>query len=74
MALEIINRKIVGTIDNLEAKLNGKIPVTREELLVLVNSWGRKLNFEAKASNEQTLIIDKCEPKECYDLSKSFSN
>ena len=29
MALEIINGKIVGTIDNLEAKLVGKIPEDR---------------------------------------------
>ena len=70
MALEIINRKIVGTIDNLEEKLSGKLPVTREELLVLTNSWGRKLDFEAKASNNQTLKIDKCDSKECFDLSK----
>ena len=41
MTLEVINEEIVGTIENLEAKLNGEIPITREELLVLVNSWGR---------------------------------
>ena len=70
MALEIINRKIVGTIDNLENKLEGTLPVTREELLVLVNFWGRLGNFYAKASNNQILMIDKCEAKECYDLSK----
>ena len=70
MALEIINSKIVGTIDNLEEKLDGKLPITREELIYLVNSWGRKFDFYTKASNDQTLIIDICESKECYDLSK----
>src|SRR5574344_3000958 len=70
MALKIENEKIVGIIDNLEEKLSGKLPVTREELLVLVNSWGRLGNFDAKASNSQMLMIDKCDSKECYDLSK----
>ena len=70
MALEIINSKIVGTIENLEEKLEGKIPIDRLELIYLVNSWGRKFKFDIKASNNQTLIIDKCEPKECYNLSK----
>ncbi len=69
MALEIINSKIVGTIDNLEEKRDGKLPITREELIYLVNSWGRKFDFYTKASNDQTLIIDICESKECYNLS-----
>ncbi len=29
MALEIINRKIVGTVDNLQKKLNGELPINR---------------------------------------------
>ncbi len=29
----------------LQEKLNGKIPITREELLILVNSWGRLHSF-----------------------------
>ena len=66
MALKIENEKIVGTIDNLEDKLNGEIPVTREELLILVNSWGRLYSFNT--NNE--IEIKKHEPKECYDLSK----
>lgn len=70
MALKIVNNRIVGTICNLEEKLAGKLPVTREELLVLVNSWGRILEFETETSDNQMIIIDKCEPKECYDLSK----
>ena len=45
MALEIQNNKIVGTVDNLQEKLNGEIPIDRLELLVLVNSWGRTKSF-----------------------------
>jgi surface protein len=70
MALKIKNNKIVGTIDNLEDKLNGEIPVTREELLVLVNSWGRKLGFATKDSQNKDIYIGSCETKECYKLSK----
>ena len=70
MALEIINKEIVGEIDNLEAKLEGKLPVTREELLVLVNSWGRKLGFATKDSQNKDIYIGSCEKKECYKLSK----
>ena len=63
-----------------EKLLSGEMPITRENLLVLVNSWGRLGSFNAKASNNQMLMIDKCEAtqseqtefvrKECYDLSK----
>ena len=70
MALKIINNRIVGTIDDLEEKLSGKLPIIREDLLVLVNSWGRIFEFATKTSNDQTLIIDKYKPKECYDLSR----
>ena len=70
MALEIIENKIVGTIEDLEAKLNGEIPITREELLVLVNSWGRKLGFTTKDSQNKDIYIGSCEKKECYKLSK----
>ena len=80
MALEIIENKIVGSIENLEAKLNGEIPITREELLVLVNSWGRKLGFATKDSQNKDIYIGSCETtqseqtefvrKECYKLSK----
>ena len=41
MALKIINEKIIGKIDKLDEKLEGKLPITREELLYLINSWGR---------------------------------
>ncbi len=70
MALEIIDKKIVGTIDNLEDKLNGEIPVTREELLLLVDSWGRSTGFYTKDSQNKDMYIEECKAKECYDLSK----
>ncbi len=62
MALEII--------DNLQDKLNGKLSVTREDLLVLVNSWGRRIGFATKDSQNKDIYIGSCEPKECYNLSK----
>ena len=45
MALSIKNQEIIGEIDNLEDKLEGKLPVDRLELLYLVNSWGRHYKF-----------------------------
>ena len=46
MALEIIDKKIVGTIDRLEDKLEGKLPINKLELLSLVNSHGRTNSFD----------------------------
>lgn len=69
MALRIRDEEIIGKIDNLKKKLNGEIPVTRLELLYLVNSWGRKSFFYTKYLDED-VKIDKCEAKECYNLSK----
>ncbi len=66
MALEIIRKRIVGTIDNLQEKLNGELPINRLELLYLVNSWGRDYDFYTN----ENIIIPKCEATQCYDLSK----
>ena len=66
MALEIIRKRIVGTIDNLQEKLNGELPINRLELLYLVNSWGRYKEF----STNENIQIPKCGPTQCYDLSK----
>ncbi len=52
MALEIIKNKIVGTIDNLQDKLEGKLPIDRLELLYLVNSWGRNKNIYQSSSEK----------------------
>ncbi len=62
--------KIVGTIDNLEEKLNGNIPVDRLELIHLVNSWGRTQGIHIYNYENKVLYIHKTEPKECYNLSK----
>lgn len=51
-------------INNFVEKLNGELPVTREELFTLVDSWGRKDYFET----DDRFMISKCEPKECYPL------
>ena len=70
MALEIINRKIVGTIDNLQEKLEGKLPVDRLELLYLVNSWGRNFFIYIKDTNDYKTRIAQCKIGNCYDLSR----
>ena len=69
MALEIIDKKIVGTIDNFQEKLEGKLPVDRLELLYLVNSWGR-IDFFYTEYLDEDVKIEKCGPNYCYDLSK----
>ena len=69
MALKIKNERIIGTIDKLEEKLEGKLPVDRLELLVLVNSWGRT-NFSYTEYLNEDIKIEKCGPNYCYDLSK----
>lgn len=52
-------------IQDLDKKLSGEIPVTREELITLVSSWGRKESF---ITNDKIQIF-KSEPNKCYDLS-----
>ena len=68
MGINIIDEKIVGEISFLEEKLEGKIPVAREDLIVLINSWGRNNYIYIDVIGYAE--IDNCEPKECYDLSK----
>ena len=70
MAIKTVNRKLVGTINKLKDKLEGKFPIDREELLFLVNSWGRTNSFCTIDSNDFNVIIKEYEKKECYDLSK----
>ncbi len=69
MALSIKDQEIIGEIDKLEEKLEGKLPVDRLELLVLVNSWGRT-NFSYTEYLNEDIKIEKCGPNYCYDLSK----
>ena len=61
MGLDIIDKKIVGTIDNLQEKLEGKIPVDILELIHLVNSWGRGNKIIIFQSNKQ-IEIDNSNP------------
>ena len=69
MALRVEKYNIVGEIDNLQDKLDGKLPIDRLELIYLVNSWGRDREFSLKV-NDEYINLKKSEPKECYDLSK----
>ncbi len=48
------------SIDNLEQKLNGELPVTREELKELIKSWGEISNYDRSIKNKGS----------CYDLSR----
>ena len=66
MALSIENQQIIGNIDDLEAKLNGELPVDRLELIELINSWGRYNSFQTSVLNYNQIEIKACEPLECY--------
>ena len=48
MALRVEKYNIVGEIDNLQEKLEGKLPIDRLELIYLVNSWGRDRELSLK--------------------------
>ena len=65
MALEIQNETIVGTVDNLQEKLDGELPINILELLYLINSWGKHEYYTTA-----DICIRGYEAKECYDLSK----
>ena len=67
MGIEIIIKK--DTIDNLQDKLEGKIPVTYEDLLVLISSHGLYNKLSIKIDNK-TINIESQYPSECYNLSK----
>lgn len=54
-----------GIITNIQAKLEGKVPVTRKELFVLVNSWGRKKSFSIPEGYD----IPAYPQGKCYNLS-----
>ena len=72
MALKIVKDKIVGTIDNIQEKLNGELPTNRLELIYLVNSWGRYYSYSTNINNEG-ILINKTEDfisLKHYDLSK----
>ena len=48
-------------IKDLELKLSGSLPIRREELIELVNSWGKRDSMNHSYIN--------LKPKECYNLS-----
>ena len=68
-SLRVKNNEIIGNIYNLEKKLNGEIPITRLELLVLVSSWGRTSIFYTNIKDDKVLIKEKNKGKS-FDLSK----
>ena len=64
--LRFENKQLVGRIYNLEKKLNGQIPITREELFYLVNSWGRNSAFLINGNQKEKIQIEKCASDKCY--------
>ena len=58
MGLKIEDKKIVGKIDKLRKKLDGIIPVTKEELIVLINSWGRENFLYLNGTNEEIIKMN----------------
>lgn len=63
-----------GNVSYVKEKLNGEIPVTREELIVLINSWGRNDDYTFKCKGEEIKIkrfySDKGYPLHNLDVSK----
>ncbi len=69
MALRIENNRLIGNIDNLEAKLNGELPINKAELLFLASLHGRNkdvfievnketlFNNNAKQDNDKLIIL-----------------
>ena len=55
MALRVENNRLIGNIDNLEAKLNGELPVNRAELLFLASLHGRNKDVFIEV-NEESLF------------------
>lgn len=49
--------EIIGTIDRLEDKLSGKLPVDRLELFYLINSYPRINNFTFTYNNETSDVL-----------------
>ena len=68
-SLRIKDYKIIGNIYDLEKKINGEIPVTRLELLVLVSTWGRNGIFYTNIKEDKVFIKEKDKGKS-FDLSK----
>ena len=71
MALNIIDEQIVGEIDYLKEKLEGKLPVNSLELIHLINLYGRKENSHFKINGEDIKFYrNKANLDKTYDLSK----
>ena len=49
MALEIIDEKIVGTIDNLLDKIDGKLPIDKLELIELSGGGCSKCGYNKES-------------------------
>ncbi len=74
ISIEVFNKtyqKIVGEIDYLKEKLEGKLPVNSLELIHLINLYGRKENSHFKINGEDIKFYrNKANLDKTYDLSK----
>ncbi len=73
MALRIENNRLIGNIDNLEAKLNGELPVNRAELLFLASLHGRNKDVFIEV-NKETLFNNNATQSEQAELVRKENN
>ena len=73
MALRVENNRLIGNIDNLEAKLNGELPVNRAELLFLASLHGRNKDVFIEV-NKETLFNNNATQSEQAELVRKENN
>ena len=62
-----IFRETIEDIENLEDKLSGKLPVNINDLIILINTWGRKDRFCIYVDDIE-YILDSYKKEECLPL------
>ena len=73
MGLRVENNRLVGNIDNLEAKLNGELPINRAELLFLASLHGRNKDVFIEV-NEESLFNNNATQSEQAELVRKQDN
>lgn len=73
MGLRVENNRLVGNIDNLEAKLNGELPINRAELLFLASLHGRNKDVFMEV-NEESLFNNNATQSEQAELVRKEDN
>ena len=62
-----IFKETINDIDDLEDKLSGKLPVNVNDLVILINTWGRKDRFCIYVDDIE-YILDSYKKEECLPL------